>query len=141
MATITYFDNLRDMGGCLCEIPDELVDELECAGYSVSEASKSRKNYFIELENQTDAGLTMTHTLAISVEDIMDLKEWYRAFFRAYEAFDAFEEAVKWCDSKGRPHNKAFRRGTEVYNDIHCYELDILTPTVDELHRLALERM
>lgn len=140
MASMTFCDPFGEAAFPTVEIPDSVVEVLEDANFNVISVSTQRGEYYVEIENYTDAGGDMIHTLYVPKGDVTRLNAWYKAFDDMYNDFDAFEEAVKWCNESGKPQRTPFSRGSDLYEDIHGYELDILATTDDALHKLAFAR-
>ena len=137
MATITFCDPFGKAAFPTVEIPDSVFEVLEDADFSINSVSILWDNYCVEIENHTDAGGDMIHTLHVPKDDVSQPNAWYKAFYDVYNDFDAFEEAVNWYENMEKT---PFSCGSDLYEDIHAYELDVLSPTTDKLFDLAFPK-
>lgn len=129
MVELTFVDPFGESAFPYVKIDDEVIEALELNDFSIVHASAQNDMLYVEIENHTDGGGDMIHTLYLPKEDRWSPSAWYRAFHDMYMDFDAFEEAAKWCDSSGKPVNTPFDSGSDLYEDIKTYELDVLAPT------------
>lgn len=129
MAEFTFVDPFGDAAFPYLVIDDEIVEALELNNLSIISARAQHGEMYVEIEGYTDAGGDMIHTLHLPKDGRFERAAWYKAFHDMYMDFDAFEEAVKWCDSTGKPVKTPFDNGSDLYEDIKAYELDVLAPT------------
>lgn len=126
MAEFTFVDPFGDAAFPHLIIDDEIVEALELNNLSVISARAQGDEMYVELEGYTEAGGDMIHTLYLPKNERFERSAWYKAFHDMYMDFDAFEEAAKWCDSSGSPVNTPFDHGSDLYEDIKNYEVDVL---------------